>query len=77
MSGNENIDDRIERLAGWYGEGADGSAPTHDQWRALLQRPSDAPITLINFFKLRARAVYLEGGPQEAASGPPSSATPK
>jgi len=69
MSGNENIDARIAHLAGWYGEGADGSAPTRDQWRALLARPQDQPITLINFFKLRGQAVYPEGAAQEAASG--------
>jgi uncharacterized protein (DUF1330 family) len=69
MSGNGNIEDRIERLAGCYGEGTDGSAPTRGQWRALLQRPQDAPITLINFFKLRARAIYPESAAQESVSG--------
>ncbi len=74
MSDNGNIDARalearIERLSDCYGEGADGSAPTPAQWRALLERPQDQPITLINFFKLHAQAVYPAGAAQAAASG--------
>lgn len=75
MSDNGNLEARIARLSDWYGDGADGSAPTRDQWRALLQRPQDQPITLINFFKLRGQAVYpaqadhLGGAAQAAASG--------
>ena len=67
MTGNANIDTletieaRLDRLVAWYGDGADGAAPTRDQWRRLLERPTDRPVTVVNFFKLRARAAYAEG----------------
>jgi len=57
-----NIDPGITELLERYGDGADGSAPTPDQWRRLLDYPSDTPITLINFFELRSVADY--GGSQ-------------
>ena len=40
--------DRIRDLLARYGDGSDGSAPSAAQWRRLLSRPADAPITLIN-----------------------------
>ncbi len=52
---------RLDRLVAWYGDGADGTAPTRAQWRALLERPADQPVTVVNFFKLRGQAVYPEG----------------
>ena len=69
MDDNGNLETKIARLAGCYGEGEGGGAPTRDQWRALLQRPQDQPITLINFFKLRGQAVYPKDTAQEATSG--------
>jgi len=69
MNGNAKVDSRLDRLIGWYGNGADGSAPTPAQWRALLERPGDRPITLINFFKMRVDAAYPAGTPDSAVSG--------
>ncbi|GAB4226708.1 MAG: DUF1330 domain-containing protein [Kiloniellaceae bacterium] len=63
------IEAKIGSLTACYGEGADGSAPTRDQWRRLLQRPHDQPITLINFFKMRARAIYPDGASQDDITG--------
>lgn len=54
----QSIDERLDRLVGWYGEGSDGGAPTRAQWRSLLERPAETPITIVNFFKLRREAVY-------------------
>lgn len=61
MNANQEIEVRVDRLVTWYGDGGDGSSPTREQWRHLLGRPADAPVTLINFFKMRARARYPEG----------------
>lgn len=59
--GNQTIETRLDRLVAWYGDGADGAAPTRAQWRALLERPADQPVTVVNFFKLREEAAYSEG----------------
>jgi len=69
MDDNANLEAALDRLTAGYGDGADGSAPTRAQWRALLQRPQDAPITLINFFKMRAAAVYSESASDPVPSG--------
>lgn len=53
-----NDRNRIAALVAAYGEGADSAAPRAAQWQALLARPAAAPVTLINFFKLRAAANY-------------------
>ncbi len=53
-----------------YGDGSDGSAPTADQWRSILARPGEQPVTLINFLKLRSVADY---GDASAAPEPPGS----
>lgn len=58
MNANRNIEDRLAQLVGWYGDGADGASPTAAQWRKILDRPMDSPVTLINFFKLRDQAHY-------------------
>lgn len=58
MNANRNLEDRVAQLVGCYGEGADGASPTAAQWRSLLARPSESPVTLINFFKLRDQALY-------------------
>ncbi|MGH7787961.1 MAG: DUF1330 domain-containing protein [Candidatus Binatia bacterium] len=47
----QTVDVRAAELAAWYGETA---GPTAAQWRRVLSGPQGAPITLINFFKLRA-----------------------
>lgn len=67
IESNSDIKERLDRLTGWYGDGADGSAPTRNQWQALLERPAAAPITIVNFFKLRDRAAYGKGA--ETVSG--------
>lgn len=51
----QNVGERAAELAGWYGE-SDG--PTLAQWRRMLSGPQAAPITLVNFFKLRPVARY-------------------
>lgn len=67
MTGNQNIDakrnieQRLDQLLAWYGESDDGSAPTRAQWRAVLERPAEQPINIVNFFKLRDRAAYADG----------------
>jgi uncharacterized protein (DUF1330 family) len=52
-----------------YGDGLDGSSPTAVQWARLLEGPADAPITLINLFKLRATVHDAEAGAAPAATG--------
>ncbi|MGF1595082.1 MAG: DUF1330 domain-containing protein [Kiloniellaceae bacterium] len=69
MSDNTNLEASLDRLIAWYGEGANGSAPTREQWSALLQRPQDRPITLINFFKMRSEAIYPTSDQQKTTSG--------
>jgi len=69
MSDNANLDATLDRLVAWYGDGANGTAPNRAQWHALIQRPQDQAITLINFFKMRDAAVYPAGNRQETISG--------
>jgi uncharacterized protein (DUF1330 family) len=56
-----DLDARLGRLVGWYGDGLDGAAPTPTQWRRLLEHPAGAPITLINLFRIAATAGYPDG----------------
>lgn len=58
---NLQRDEQLRQLGEWYGDGQDGACPTSDQWRRILERPADKPITLINFFKLRESARYPVG----------------
>jgi uncharacterized protein (DUF1330 family) len=44
----------IDELIHYYGEG--GNAPSRSQWQALLEADPDAPLTVLNFFKLRESA---------------------
>lgn len=71
MNANRNIEDRVAQLVAWYGDGADGSSSTQEQWRRLVGRPADRPVTLVNFFKLRDQALYADEAmaPQEPGSG--------
>lgn len=50
---SEDIESRAAELAAVYGEEA---GPTALQWRRMLSGPAGAPVTLINFFKLRPTA---------------------
>ncbi len=71
MNANRNIEDRVAQLVAWYGEGADGSSSTAEQWRRVVGRPADSPVTLVNFFKLRDEALYSDEAlaPAEPGSG--------
>lgn len=69
MTAKQEPEDRIRQLLAWYGEGAEGSAPTAAQWRHVVERPAEGPITLINFFKLREQADYPAGSAAAAAPG--------
>ncbi|MBL4906965.1 MAG: DUF1330 domain-containing protein [Sneathiella sp.] len=51
---------RANQLLEWYGDGADGSSPTKAQWLHLMERPAEAPVTFVNFFKMRAEAIYAD-----------------
>ncbi len=52
----------VDKFIDWYGDGADGSSPTREQWSRILTRDADMPVTLINLFKFRVQARYSEGG---------------
>ena len=67
MNAEASDPERIERLIEGYGDGFDGSSPTAAQWAHLLERPADAPVSLVNFFELRARAAYAGGAPPDRA----------
>jgi len=45
-------------LAKWYSDTFGAAAPSALQWKHLLDRPEDEPVTLVNFFKLRREAIY-------------------
>lgn len=65
------MDSRIEQFCEWYGDGMDGASPTRAQWIEVLKREPEAPIVLINFFKLRPQAEYGadHDGAADAGSG--------
>lgn len=54
-----NVQDRVAALISVYGE--NGAVPARSQWEALMSLPADAPVTLLNFFKLRREAHYADG----------------
>ncbi|CTQ54935.1 hypothetical protein LP7551_03474 [Roseibium album] len=56
-----NVNQTSSQFTEWYGAGLDGNSPTLNQWSDVLARPSDKPVTLINFFKLRKEANYSDG----------------
>jgi len=61
---------RLDALRARYGDGSDGASPTPAQWQQLLADPHAGPITLLNFFELRAQAHYAPGsGPDPAGTG--------
>ncbi len=70
MTTMQDIDQRVAQLVAWYGDGHDGASPTGEQWRRVLERDGDKPLTLVNFFKLRERAAYPDAGvPADPGSG--------
>ncbi|MDO8421070.1 MAG: DUF1330 domain-containing protein [Parvibaculum sp.] len=66
---NNNQDVRIIRLIEAYGSGDSASGPTPAQWASLAARAADAPVTLINFFKMRDAALYVSGSDATPCSG--------
>jgi uncharacterized protein (DUF1330 family) len=52
----------FEALGAWYSEMYGRAAPTSKQWQALLDWPSDAPVTIVNFFKMADQAAYENEG---------------
>ncbi|PKQ06631.1 MAG: DUF1330 domain-containing protein [Alphaproteobacteria bacterium HGW-Alphaproteobacteria-11] len=64
-----NDREQVAALVAAYGDGADGAAPRAAQWQALLARPPAAPVTFVNFFKLRAAAKYPAQSGIQACSG--------
>lgn len=69
MTQEHDTDQRLRRLVEWYGDGSTGAAPTPTQWHRLLDHPSDAPITLLNFFKIADVARGPDGAPAGAEPG--------
>lgn len=71
MNTKQSLEDRVNQLIAWYGDGKDGSSPTAEQWRRLIGRATDAPVTFVNFFKMREQARYTEAaqGPAAPESG--------
>lgn len=55
-----NVNELSDQLSSWYGTGASGMAPTQEQWKAVLSRAPEKPLTLINFFKVRDVAGYSD-----------------
>ncbi len=71
MRQDANVEDRVGALLACYGTGQDGASPTEPQWRRIVERDPDRPISLVNLFKLREEARYepgsgLSGTGQEA-----------
>ncbi len=67
MKATEKDAVRLDALIAAYGDGADGACPTPEIWERILARPKDAPVTLVNFFKMRESAHY--GGDGAACTG--------
>lgn len=63
------MEKRVDQLVAWYGDGADGAGPTPAQWRHIVARPADSPVTLLNFFKLRAHAYYAKEAVDNPGTG--------
>lgn len=58
MNVNQDIQQEVQQFCDWYGDGTDGRAPSAAQWQRVLARSFEKPLTLINFFKFRSKAVY-------------------
>ena len=67
LNKSEN-EQRANQLVEWYGDGNDGTSPTRSQWLHLMERPEKAPVTFVNFFKMREKALY-EGSEISDQSG--------
>ncbi len=53
-----NVNETVQTMLDAYGDGSDGTAPTQEQWRRILNRDPDCGFSLINFFKFRETADY-------------------
>ncbi len=62
-----NVNETLSSLVDAYGDGADGNAPTPDQWRRVLERDPDSSFSLVNFFKFNDKADYGSGDEPEAS----------
>ncbi len=69
MNTSTQIEARIERLVDAYGDGADGTCPTREQWQNLFARPADEPVTFVNFFKLRDVPQYADSETERHENG--------
>ncbi len=65
MSVNQDLQQKIEQFREWYGD----AGPSRTQWERVLSRPADKALTLVNFFKFRAKAGYPANSGQAEASG--------
>ena len=54
-----DVSELVERLIHLHGEG--GVAPTADEWRAILQQPEAAPVTLLNLLQFKAEVATARG----------------
>jgi len=54
---NKDFSTRVAAIITSYGEGVKAGMPDRDIW-TRLESASGQPVTLVNFFKLRAEAVY-------------------
>lgn len=48
---------RVSSILNTWGHASPG-LPSQDTWNAIARLPVDQPVTLINFFKMRAKAEY-------------------
>lgn len=53
--------DRADAIADTYGEGDAAGMPSRETWARIAALPPDQPVTLVNFFKMRAQALYPPG----------------
>jgi len=56
MPDNETL---IDDLVECYGEG--GIVPTRRQWKNIIENTHAGPICMINFIKMREKALYADG----------------
>ncbi len=62
-----NVNDTMQTLLDAYGDGSDGTAPTQEQWRRILERDPEIGFSLVNFFKFRETADYGDTSTTEAS----------
>ncbi len=54
----QDFTSRIKAILKAYDAGAEVGVPSGDMWSRIEQLSPDQPVTLVNFFKMRDRAVY-------------------